>query len=137
MINHTNSTTEGGMRQAERDARIEELTEEINRLHHILNLTPVSRMSNADFRQCTHKIDELAAKRFALRNGATLEYARAIIRNSDAWVPACGGREEPMQIGQTRVLYCFNPAEGEHAYINLDTDLICSEHELRSLNLSI
>jgi hypothetical protein len=80
---------------------------------------------------------EREAAHYAAATDSTLEYARAVLGELDAWVPACGGHEVPAVIGHVRVLYCWNAATGEHAYINLDTDLICDEHDLRSLGLSI
>jgi hypothetical protein len=52
------------------------------------------------------------------------EYDRAIRDNKDVWVPACGGNEKPMVIGERRFLYCFNPKQMRHAYLDMDTDVI-------------
>jgi len=40
------------------------------------------------------------------------------------WVPANGGREEPMMLRGKRVLYCVDLQRGVHAYLNLDTDMV-------------
>jgi hypothetical protein len=53
------------------------------------------------------------------------EYALAQATHADAWVPACGGEEKPMLTRSgLRLLYVYNHATGEHAYLNCDTDLI-------------
>jgi len=54
----------------------------------------------------------------------TKEYAEAVSAKADRWVPACGGHEQPFQSHWTRWQYMFNPATGQHAYMNLDTDMI-------------
>lgn len=54
----------------------------------------------------------------------TTEFAQAVAGNCDRWVPACGGHEQPLTYAGTRYLYCFNPNKHEHAYINLDTDMV-------------
>lgn len=53
----------------------------------------------------------------------TQEYRNAVQMKRDAWVPAHGGNEQPMVDRQRRtVLYCFNPAQHRHAYIDCGTD---------------
>jgi hypothetical protein len=54
----------------------------------------------------------------------TQEFQNAMILGADRWVPACGGTEIPFEYAGTRYLYVFNPNKHEHAYLNLDTDLI-------------
>ena len=54
-------------------------------------------------------------------------------RRVGRWVPACGGQEEPMTIRGVRVLYCWNTGTGEHAYLNLDTDIIMTDEEFEAL----
>jgi hypothetical protein len=51
-------------------------------------------------------------------------------KNQGNWYPANGGTEEPF-ITRTgmRVQYCWQPSTGNHAYINLETDLILSDEE--------
>lgn len=41
----------------------------------------------------------------------------------DLWVAANGGTETPFSKNGIRYLYCYNPAQHRHAYINLDTDM--------------
>jgi hypothetical protein len=49
-----------------------------------------------------------------------------------AWVPASGGTEEPFTARSgARLLYCYQPRSGKHAYLNLGTDLILSDEEAR------
>ena len=45
------------------------------------------------------------------------------------WVPACGGTEQPFTCRGRRLLYCWNTVTGEHAYLDLDTDLFLSNEE--------
>ncbi len=56
--------------------------------------------------------------------GRTAEYRLAMAQRENRWIPACGGDEKPFEHEGTRWLYVFNPATHEHAYLNLDTDLI-------------
>lgn len=51
-------------------------------------------------------------------------YAQAVANNENRWVAACGGRELPFIHNGTEWLYVFNPATGEHAYLNLGTDIV-------------
>jgi hypothetical protein len=46
------------------------------------------------------------------------------------WLPACGGTETPfMTRTGLRLLYCYQPSTGRHAYINCSTDIILSDSE--------
>lgn len=46
------------------------------------------------------------------------------------WVPACNGTEEPFTTRNgIRLLYCWHPSTGKHAYLNCDTDIILSDDE--------
>lgn len=55
---------------------------------------------------------------------ATTEYRAAIAANRDCWVPANGGLEQPeMDRKGRRLLWCYNPKQQRHAYIDLDTDM--------------
>ena len=48
------------------------------------------------------------------------------------WVPACGGTEVPFTTrNRYRLLYCWQPSTGRHAYLNLDTDIILTDEEAR------
>ena len=46
------------------------------------------------------------------------------------WYPACGGTETPFytRTGR-RLLYCWQPSTGNHAYLDMGTDLILSDEE--------
>lgn len=49
------------------------------------------------------------------------------------WVPACGGTEVPFRTRTgRRLLYCWQPGTGRHAYLDCDTDLILTDDEARA-----
>ena len=51
-------------------------------------------------------------------------------REQGNWYPACGGTEKEFTSrGGHRLLYCWQPATGRHAYLNLDTDIVLSDEE--------
>ena len=51
-------------------------------------------------------------------------------RSDSNWYPACGGTEEPFHARSgARLLYCYQPSTGNHAYLNLDTDMILTQEE--------
>jgi transposase len=52
-------------------------------------------------------------------------------RLNGAWHPACGGKF--ISRGGHRLLYCWQPSSGRHAYINLDTDIVLTDDEARAL----
>jgi hypothetical protein len=55
-------------------------------------------------------------------------------RSDTNWHPACGGTETPfLSRSGARLLYCFQPSSGNHAYLNLDTDMILSQEESEQL----
>lgn len=46
------------------------------------------------------------------------------------WVPASNGTEVPFTTrNRFRLLYCWQPSTGKHAYLNCDTDMILSDEE--------
>jgi len=50
------------------------------------------------------------------------------------WYPACGGTEIPFYTRTgVRLLYCWQPSTGKHAYLNLETDLILSDEEAQTI----
>lgn len=64
----------------------------------------------------------------------TLEFYLARIANADRWVPACSGTENPfVSRGGPRLLYCWNPCQQRHAYLNVDTDMIIEPEEAAML----
>jgi hypothetical protein len=44
------------------------------------------------------------------------------------WLPACGGTEVPFvtRTGR-RLLYCWQPSTGRHAYLDCGTDMLLSD----------
>lgn len=64
----------------------------------------------------------------------TDEFNNAVAAQADLWVPACGGTEQPcLTRSGARLLYCFNPGQRRHAYLNLSTDIIVSDEEANML----
>lgn len=57
------------------------------------------------------------------------EYNLAATMKLDAWVPACGGTEEVFTVRGKRFLYCYNPQQHKHAYLDVDSDIIISDEE--------
>jgi len=46
------------------------------------------------------------------------------------WFPANGGTEVPFYSrGGKRLLYCWQPTTGRHAYLDLDSDLFLTDEE--------
>lgn len=49
-------------------------------------------------------------------------------RSAGPWVPACNGTEVPfLTRSGRRLLYCWQPSTGRHAYLDCETDLILSD----------
>ncbi len=43
----------------------------------------------------------------------------------DQWIPGCCGMETVFKSRSgIRMLWCWNPGQGRHAYLNVDTDII-------------
>lgn len=60
----------------------------------------------------------------------TAAYRNAIACRLDLWIPANGGTEtEFLTRAGKRLLYCFNPRLGRHAYLDLGSDAILSDDE--------
>lgn len=58
------------------------------------------------------------------------EFETAVVARVDRWLPACGGTETPFKTRNgRRLLYCFNPALGRHAYVDCNTDLVLTNKE--------
>jgi hypothetical protein len=52
--------------------------------------------------------------------------------NHNNWHPANGGTEEPFYTRSgKRLLYCWQPSTGDHAYLDLDNDLLLSDEQAR------
>ena len=48
----------------------------------------------------------------------------------DRWIPACGGTETAFNTRTgRRLLYCWNPGTGQHAYLDVQTDIILTTEE--------
>jgi hypothetical protein len=61
-----------------------------------------------------------------------IEAYKAHLANGN-WYPACGGSETEFKSrGGHRLLYCWQPSTGRHAYINLDTDIVLTDEEARA-----
>lgn len=53
-------------------------------------------------------------------------------KENGKWVPANGGTETVFFTrNRRRLLYCWQPSTGKHAYLDCDTDLILSDEEAR------
>jgi hypothetical protein len=51
-------------------------------------------------------------------------------KNQGPWIPACGGTETPFKTRNGFILlYCWQPATGKHAYLNVETDIILSNEQ--------
>lgn len=49
------------------------------------------------------------------------------------WFPACDGTETPFKSRSgLRLLYCYQPSTGRHAYLNLDTYTILTDEEAQA-----
>lgn len=65
---------------------------------------------------------------------ADLLVAKQLADEQGNWQPASGGTEEPFTTrGGRRLLYCWQPTTGRHAYLDLDTDLILSNEEAQQV----
>jgi hypothetical protein len=54
-------------------------------------------------------------------------------KEQGSWVPASGGTEEPFTARSgARLLYCWQPRTGRHAYLDVGTDLILTDAEARN-----
>jgi hypothetical protein len=50
-----------------------------------------------------------------------------------AWYPACGGTETPFRARSgKRLLYCWQPSTGNHAYLDLDSDMFLTDEEAQA-----
>ena len=67
-------------------------------------------------------------------NPNLIEFATAMTERQNKWVPACGGSETPFKT-KTRhtLLYCYNPALRQHAYVNVETDMVLTNEEARTM----
>ncbi len=50
------------------------------------------------------------------------------------WIPASGGTEAPVRTRSgVRLLYCYQPRSGAHAYLDLGTDMFLTDDEAHNL----
>lgn len=50
------------------------------------------------------------------------------------WIPACNGTETPFTTKTGyRLLYCWQPSTGKHAYLNCDTDMLLTDEEAQRI----
>jgi hypothetical protein len=100
----------------------------INREATARNFGPSTRGDrDAEYVETARKVEELF-----LANGWFAPLPKPDFSNtSDTnWHPACGGTETPfIARSGARLLYCFQPSSGNHAYLNLDTDTILTNEE--------
>lgn len=65
-------------------------------------------------------------------NVAEILAARDAKAAEGKWVPACGGTEVPfITRNRYKLLYCWQPSTGRHAYLNCETDIILTDDEAR------
>jgi hypothetical protein len=79
----------------------------------------------------------VAERRLHARKSVAAELERERMgRENGSWVPACGGTEVPFltRTGH-RVLYCWQPSTGRHAYLDCATDVIIPDAELPAYGL--
>lgn len=61
------------------------------------------------------------------------ENARQAKLDNGNWFPACNGTEVPFTSrGGHKLLYCWQPSTGKHAYINVETDILLTDDEARA-----
>jgi hypothetical protein len=57
-------------------------------------------------------------------------------RENGPWVPACNGTEVPFSTRTGhRVLYCWQPSTGRHAYLDCDSDVFIADGDLSAYGL--
>jgi hypothetical protein len=58
--------------------------------------------------------------------------ARHRDRSQGNWFPACNGTETPfLSRSGKRLLYVYQPSTGNHAYIDMGTDMVLTDEEAR------
>lgn len=73
---------------------------------------------------------ELEAQRLARELDAAIRKVDAERAAQGNWYPACGGTETPfLSRSGRRLLYCWQPSTGNHAYLDLGTDIILTSEE--------
>jgi hypothetical protein len=60
----------------------------------------------------------------------TASFKFAVALKADHWVPANGGTETPFIARDgKRLLWCYNPATGKHAYLDCRSDVVLTDEE--------
>ncbi len=76
------------------------------------------------------KLANIFDKKLEEMNLSELLEKRDYEKSQGNWVPANGGTETPfLTRSGRRLLYCWQPSTGNHAYLDCDTDLILSDEE--------
>lgn len=53
-----------------------------------------------------------------------------VTTKNDNWLSACGGTETPfISRSGKRLLYCWQPSTGKHAYLDCGSDIILMQEE--------
>lgn len=65
-----------------------------------------------------------------MQSVADILAARQAKAEQGNWIPACNGTEVPFttRTGK-RLLYCWQPSTGRHAYLDLGSDFILTDEE--------
>jgi len=65
-----------------------------------------------------------------MKDVATILAERDAKAQQGNWIPACGGTETPfLSRSGRRLLYCWQPSTGSHAYIDCGTDMVLTDEE--------
>jgi hypothetical protein len=71
-------------------------------------------------------------QQIALLNSLIDKHNKELRENitNDSWVPACGGTEVPFKSRSgKRLQYVWQPSTGQHAYLDVDSDIILSDEQ--------
>jgi hypothetical protein len=78
------------------------------------------------------RVSEMSTILVAIGEMTGTEQIEAIqyARNNSDWLPANGGTETPFTSRSgIRMLYCWQPSTGHHAFLNCNTDVLMSGEE--------
>lgn len=72
----------------------------------------------------------LAGQLFDAGNELETKLMCKVGSRKDIWIPASGGTETPfISRSGRKLLYCWNPGQDKHAYLDMGTDTILSDAE--------
>jgi len=72
----------------------------------------------------------LAGQLFEAGNQLETKLMCKIGSRKDIWIPASGGTETPfISRSGRKLLYCWNPGQDKHAYLDMGTDTILTDAE--------